>query len=114
MDRMQRAILKEAIYQIVNAVPHGRVTSYGAIAKAIGYPNMSRFVGKIMSECDSKNSSIPAHRVVNSQGILSAKNAFGRNSELETLLKYEGIIIFNNRIKNLKDVFWNPLEEIKF
>jgi methylated-DNA-protein-cysteine methyltransferase-like protein len=112
MDKIDRENLVIAVYEIVRMIPYGRATSYGAIAKAIGYPNMSRLVGRMMSECDSKKNNIPAHRVVNSQGILSAKNAFGNNNEMQKLLESEGITVINDRIKNWKTIFWNPLIEI--
>ena len=104
--------LKTAVYDIVNLIPCGRATSYGAIAKAVGYPNWSRKVGKIMSECNSSETGIPAHRVVNSQGILTAGEAFGSNGEMKKLLEGEGISIVNNRIKNWKQVFWDPILEL--
>ncbi|MDR2956226.1 MAG: MGMT family protein [Prevotella sp.] len=101
----------QAIYTIVKLIPYGRATSYGAIAKAIGYPNMSRMVGRIMGE--SSSADIPAYRVVNSQGILSAKAAFGNNDEMQKRLEEEGIVIRNDRICNWRTVFWNPIEEIR-
>jgi methylated-DNA-protein-cysteine methyltransferase-like protein len=104
----------QAIYDIVRTIPCGRATSYGAIAKATGYGNMSRMVGKIMSQSNSSENDIPAHRVVNSQGILSGKDAFGSSDEMQKLLEEEGIIVINNKIQNWKTIFWNPLEEIKF
>lgn len=103
--------ITQAVYDIVNTIPKGRATSYGAISKAIGFPNLSRKVGKIMS--NSSSSKVPAHRVVNSQGVLSAKQAFGENNEMQKLLEQEGIEIKNDRIVNWKSVFWNPIEEIK-
>lgn len=75
MDKSEIKALTLAVYDIVKMIPYGRATSYGAIAKAIGYPNMSRLVGRIMSECNSQIMGLPAHRVVNSQGILSADRA---------------------------------------
>ncbi|MDH6357522.1 MGMT family protein [Parabacteroides sp. PF5-9] len=114
MDQKERKRLVQAIYEIVETIPQGRATSYGAIAKAIGYPNLSRLVGKIMSECDSKVNHIPAHRVVNSQGVLSAKDAFGPGCEMQKLLEAEGVEVVNDRIKNWKKIFWNPLHEISF
>lgn len=102
--------LRQGVYDIVRYIPRGRATSYGAIAKAAGYPNMSRMVGKIMAGCSEKN--IPAHRVVNSQGVLSGKDAFGSAGEMQKLLEAEGIIVKNDRIVNWKTVFWNPLKEI--
>lgn len=104
--------LREAVYEIVRTIPYGRATSYGAIARAVGYPNLSRMVGKIMGECDSAHTGIPAHRVVNSQGILSGKWAFGFSGEMQQLLEAEGIQIKQDRIQNWKTVFWNPLHEI--
>ena len=102
-----------AVYDVVKTIPYGRATSYGAIAKAIGYPNMSRMVGRVMSECNSAETNIPAHRVVNSQGILSGKEAFGNAGEMQQMLELEGITIINNKIQKWKSVFWNPIEEIK-
>ena len=109
-----RELLPEAIYEIVRRIPCGRATSYGAIAKAIGFPDNARMVGRIMGECSSDETKIPAHRVVNSQGILSGKDAFGTPDRMRQLLEEEGVIIVNNRIKNWKTVFWNPIEEIGF
>lgn len=111
-NNSDRKLLKQAIYEIVETIPRGRATSYGAIAKAIGHPNLSRLVGRIMSEADSVKTYIPAHRVVNSQGILSAKEAFGSNNEMQKLLEAEGVSVINNKIKNWTKVFWNPIEEI--
>lgn len=113
MDSKEREILKKAVYQIVKIIPCGRATSYGAIAKAAGYPHLSRLVGKIMSEDNTGDSPIPAHRVANSQGILSGKEAFGSKGEMQKLLESEGITVTGNRIKNWKKVFWDPLDEIQ-
>ncbi len=112
MPKIDKEAFRQAVYDIVKTIPYGRATCYGAIAKAVGYYNMSRMVGHVMSECNSAETNIPAHRVVNSQGILSAKDAFGDGDEMQKLLESEGIVIINNKIKNWKSVFWNPLEEI--
>lgn len=111
-SKIDKAALTQAVYDIVRTIPYGRATSYGAIAKAAGYYNLSRMVGRIMSECNSSETDIPAYRVVNSQGILSGKDAFGDLGEMQKLLESEGVIVVNNRIKNWKSIFWNPLEEI--
>jgi methylated-DNA-protein-cysteine methyltransferase-like protein len=111
-SKVEKESFKQAIYEIVKTIPKGRATSYGAIAKAVGYPHLSRMVGKVMGECDSRNSGIPAHRVVNSQGILSAKDAFGTSGEMQQLLESEGVTVVNDRIRNWKTVFWDPLKEI--
>ena len=104
---------KQAIYNIVVCIPPGRATSYGAIARAVGYPQLSRMVGHIMGECDSTQTGIPAHRVVNSQGKLTAKECFDPPGEMERLLASEGITVENDRIRNWKKVFWDPVVELR-
>ena len=112
MALLDKEDFTQGVYDVVKNIPSGRATSYGAIAKAIGHPNMSRMVGKVMSKCDSVNGGIPAHRVVNSQGILCGKDAFGNSEEMRRLLEAEGVIVINDRIKNWKTVFWNPSAEL--
>lgn len=107
--RADKETLIEAIFEIVRRIPEGRATSYGAIAKAIGHPNLSRFVGRTMANCTS-DEKIPAHRVVNSQGILTAGDVF---KDMQKRLESEGLLIVNNRIKNWNIIFWNPLDEIR-
>ena len=92
-----------AVYQMVKTVPYGRATSYG---------NMSRMVGRVLGGCSEVG--VPAYRVVNSQGILSGKDAFGTPTAMQEKLEEEGIRVENNRIKDWKKVFWNPLDEISF
>lgn len=112
MTETEKRDFTKAVYDVVSSVPSGRATSYGAIAKAIGYPGFSRMVGRIMGECDSKHTGLPAHRVVNSQGALSGRDAFGVSDEMQQLLQAEGVAVVKNRIKNWKKVYWNPMEEI--
>ncbi|QCX52731.1 MGMT family protein [Elizabethkingia sp. JS20170427COW] len=95
---------KEAVWEVARKIPFGRVSTYGAIAKAIGYPNHSRHVGKAMGGCPKD---VPAYRVIAASGIL-------RVPEFEQRLTAEGIIVINSRIKNFKKIFWNPLDEINF
>lgn len=99
-----------AVYEVVRLIPYGRATSYGAIARAIGFPNMSRKVGAVLGENCSSEIGLPAYRVVNSQGILSGRDAFDTPTAMQELLASEGIVVENNRIKNWKLVFWNPDE----
>jgi len=108
---LDKESFREAVYDVVRLVPSGRATSYGAIAKAIGYPNMSRMVGAVMGGCQEKE--VPAHRVVNSQGYLSGRFAFETPGKMQKLLEDEGIRVKENKICNWKKIYWNPLEEIK-
>lgn len=95
-------LFKSQVWEITKLIPNGRVSTYGAIAKAVGYPNHSRHVGKAMGGCPKD---VPAHRVIGSGGKLSVP-------EFQIRLEKEGIAVENGRIKNFKDLFWNPLAEI--
>lgn len=112
MEKAEIRELTEAVYEIVSLIPPGRATSYGAIARAIGRTDHSRLVGRIMGNCDSEQTGIPAHRVVNSQGILSARAAFGTPTRMQELLEAEGVTVRNHRIVNWKKVCWNPQDEL--
>lgn len=101
-----------SVYELVKHIPLGRACSYGMIAKAIGFPNHSRMVGKAMNECNSQTNNIPAHRVVNSQGKLSGREAFENANTMQLLLESEGLIIHNNQIQNWKEIRWNPFKEL--
>lgn len=106
-----KVLFGNAVTDIVRLIPAGRATSYGAIAQAVGYPDLSRMVGRVMANLPAGHG-IPAHRVVNSQGKLTAKSAFGQGNELGELLSAEGILVENDSIKDWKRIFWDPLSEI--
>lgn len=95
-------LFKKQVWEITKLIPKGRVSSYGAIAKAVGFPNHSRHVGKAMGGCP-KN--VPAHRVISSSGILSVP-------EFQERLEAEGIEVENLRIRNFRKLFWNPMVEL--
>ena len=100
------------VYEMVKMIPHGRVTSYGAIAKALGFPNYSRRVGKALAQCGEQNEQIPAHRVLNANGYLSGAANFPNPGQLQKMLEQEGIIVIKNKVKDFKLLFWNPIDEI--
>jgi methylated-DNA-protein-cysteine methyltransferase-like protein len=102
----------EQVYQVVMFIPCGRVTSYGAIAKYLGTARSSRLVGWAMNNSHKNEKDIPAHRVVNRNGMLTGKMHFENLFEMEKLLQAEGVIIKNDQILNFKAVFWNPEIEI--
>lgn len=99
------------VYEVVRLIPFGRVTSYGAISRYLGAKNKARMVGWAMNSAHSL-SDIPAHRVVNQQGILSGKGHFDPDSSMQSRLEAEGIIIQNNKIRYFKKVFWDPSSEL--
>ncbi len=102
----------ENVYQVVKLIPEGKVTSYGAIAKYLGTAKSSRMVGWAMNNTHS-DASIPAHRVVNRQGLLTGKHHFGINNEMQTLLENEGIKVEKDQIIDFKNHFWDPIIELQ-
>lgn len=100
----------EKVYQVVKQVPFGRVTSYGAIAKYLGAARSSRMVGYAMNSSHGKD--VPAHRVVNRNGLLTGKHHFEGTHLMQQLLESEGIEVKNNQIQNFENLFWDPVEEL--
>lgn len=103
----QNADFFQSVYDLVKEIPKGRVTSYGAIAKALGTPKSSRMVGWAMN-ASHKDQSIPAHRVVNRKGLLTGKMHFETPTRMQELLEAEGHTIKNNQIQNFENAFWDP------
>lgn len=104
----------EQVYAIARQIPKGRVTSYGAIAKCIGTGKSARLVGWAMSACSRVKPKVPAHRVVNSAGVLSGKLAFKTPTYMEELLAKEGVLVKNDKVVDFKKRFWDPLNEMSF
>ena len=102
----------ERVYQVTRLIPHGRVTSYGAIARYIGSPGASRMVGWALNNSHRQHDFIPAHRVVNRNGLLTGKHHFRHENLMQELLESEGIIVKNNQIKNFVKHFWDPNTEL--
>ena len=97
----------ERVYEIVRQIPEGKVTSYGAIAKAIGAARSARMVGWAMNASHNLED-VPAHRVVNRIGILSGKHHFEGTNLMQQLLENEGILVVNNQIIDFEKNFWEP------
>jgi methylated-DNA-protein-cysteine methyltransferase-like protein len=102
----------EAVWDVVEKIPTGRVCSYGAIAQYLSTPKAARMVGWAMNASHSAKRAIPAHRVVNRNGILSGKQHFGQLDLMKKLLTNEGLIIENDKIVNFEEKFWNPSIEL--
>lgn len=102
----------ENVFDVVRLIPKGRVTSYGAIAKYLGAPRSSRMVGWAMN-ASHKYPGIPAHRVVNRNGLLTGKHHFNDETEMEKRLNREKIIVKNDKIIDFKSVFWDPTKELE-
>ena len=104
----------ELVYEVARQIPQGRVTSYGAIAVCLGTKLSARMVGWAMNGAHKIKPKIPAHRVVNRNGMLSGKHHFGEPDAMEKLLKKEGIKVKDDRIVDFEKLFWNPVEELGF
>lgn len=103
----------DMVYQVVRLIPYGRVTSYGAIANYLGSKQSSRMVGWAMNQSHHIQPPVPAHRVVNRNGVLTGKMHFSTPDEMQKRLEAEGIKIENDKIINFKAVFWDPSTELK-
>ena len=102
----------QKVYEVVKSIPYGRISTYGAIARYLGSPQSSRMVGWAMNQSHAQPDFIPAHRVVNRQGLLTGKHHFGGPYVMQELLENEGAIIDNDRIINFEELFWDPFTEL--
>ena len=103
----------ERVYDVVRLIPHGRVTSYGAIAKFLGAARAARMVGWAMNACHGRED-VPAHRVVNRVGLLSGKHHFEGTNLMQQLLENEGVKVKENKIVKFEKYFWDPAKELGF
>ena len=110
MQNKQNNFFKE-VYEVVKLIPKGRVSSYGAIAEYLGAKKSARMVGWAMNNAHT-DKEIPAHRVVNRIGMLTGKHHFGSPDMMQELLEAEGVVVENDKIKDFKEVFWNPMIEL--
>jgi methylated-DNA-protein-cysteine methyltransferase-like protein len=101
----------EDVYEVAMLIPKGRVTSYGAIAKYLGVKSGARMVGWAMNEAH-KLPHVPAHRVVNRQGLLTGKMHFPSPDTMENLLASEGVKVQNDKVINFSEIFWDPMLEL--
>jgi methylated-DNA-protein-cysteine methyltransferase-like protein len=102
----------ERVYEIVRMIPAGRVTTYGAIARCIGSPQASRMVGWAMNASHLSADIIPAHRVVNRNGLLTGRHHFRHPELMQELLESEGVQVENERVTEFQKRFWDPYKEL--
>jgi methylated-DNA-protein-cysteine methyltransferase-like protein len=98
----------DSVYWVTKQIPPGRVSSYGAIARCIGSAGASRMVGWALNHCHNSEETIPAHRVVNRNGLLTGKAHFRHPKLMQELLENEGIKIENDRVLDFQSLFWDP------
>lgn len=100
------------VYEVVKLIPKGRVTSYGAIARYLGTTKSARVVGWAMNNSHTLNN-VPAHRVVNRDGLLTGKNHFPYPNAMKNLLESEGIKVQKDKIINFNSYYWDPIKELE-
>jgi len=99
------------VYRVCRQIPDGRVTSYGAIAKFLGAARSSRVVGYAMNLSHSQPD-VPAHRVVNRNGLLTGKHHFPGTDLMQQLLENEGVEVVNDKVQKFQNLFWDPSEHL--
>lgn len=97
----------EKVYEVVRQIPHGKVTTYGAIAKAIGAAKSARTVGYAMNASHVLED-VPAHRVVNRNGVLTGKHHFPGTQVMQQMLEAEGVKVENDQIQEFEKHLWVP------
>jgi methylated-DNA-protein-cysteine methyltransferase-like protein len=100
------------VYEVARQVPRGRVTSYGAIAACLGTKLSARMVGWALNGSHRVRPKVPAHRVVNRNGMLSGKNHFSTPDQMQELLEKEGIRVVNDSVVDFRERFWDPMKEL--
>lgn len=96
------------VYEVAKMIPYGRVTSYGAIARFLGSTGSSRMVGWALNNSHKLPEYIPAHRVVNRNGLLTGKHHFPGENLMQELLENEGIRVEENKVVDFDKIFWDP------
>jgi methylated-DNA-protein-cysteine methyltransferase-like protein len=99
------------VFDVARQIPVGRVTSYGAIATYLGTKGSSRMVGYAMQACEAAKPPVPAHRVVNRQGLLTGKFHFG-GDRMQQMLEAEGVKVVDDKVQDFAKVFWDPNIEL--
>jgi methylated-DNA-protein-cysteine methyltransferase related protein len=102
----------EQVFEVVRQIPKGRVTSYGAIAAALGTKLSARMVGWAMNASHVTQPKVPAHRVVNRNGMLTGKMHFAYPEQMQELLEKEGVEVKDDKVVEFERLFWDPAEEM--
>lgn len=103
----------KAVYEVVMHVPRGKVTTYGAIAAFLGAKSAARMVGWALNHSHHSSLDIPAHRVVNRNGLLTGKHHFGWPGLMQSLLEQEGVEIEDDKVVRFTELFWDPSKALR-
>ncbi|WP_430894687.1 MULTISPECIES: MGMT family protein [unclassified Paraflavitalea] len=111
-QKEEKSSFFEQVHDVARMIPKGRVTSYGAIAAVLGTRMSARMVGWAMNAAHIAKPKVPAHRVVNRNGMLSGKAHFKTPTEMQELLEKEGVTVKNDTVVDFERLFWDPAEII--
>ncbi len=111
-DAVQERDFYADVMDVVRQIPRGRVTSYGAIARYLGAARSSRMVGYCLNS--ARKPEVPAHRVVNRNGVLTGKHHFDTPDQMEELLKKEGVKVKDDEVQDFAKKYWDPAVELGF
>lgn len=111
-DPLKRTTFYEDVLEVTKLIPRGRITSYGAIAKYLGTKMSSRMVGWALNGSMHSTGQVPAHRVVNRNGVLTGKAHFGTPTRMQELLEKEKIKVIDDQVVDFEKLFWDPSEEL--
>jgi methylated-DNA-protein-cysteine methyltransferase-like protein len=102
----------DLVHEVARQIPRGRVTSYGAIGAALGARSSARMVGWAMLSCHHAKRPVPAHRVVNSIGLLTGRHHYNPPERMQQLLEKEGVKIKDSKVVEFRRLFWDPSKEL--
>ncbi len=103
----------QMVFAVAREVPPGRVTSYGAIAKYLGTSGSARMVGWAMNQAHGQSPAVPAHRIVNRNGLLTGKHHFAYPEQMQELLEKEGIEVKEDQVVLFQELYWDPTKELE-
>ncbi len=110
---MKDSSFYDQVFQVVRLIPLGRVSSFGAIASYLGTKGSARMVGYAMNAAGTAVPPVPAHRVLNRNGLLTGKFHFSSPDLMQQLLENEGLTVENDQVVGFKDLFWDPSIELE-
>lgn len=87
----------ERIWQVIHNIPHGRVSTYGQVARLAGLPGYARYVGSVLKKLPA-GTRLPWHRVINAEGRISFPRGSRQYRRQRELLEAEGISFRNGRL----------------
>lgn len=106
LDQESGNSFRRQVYRLTSQIPKRRVSTYGAIARALGRPAASRAVGRIL-HVNPTPIRVPCHRVVHADGRLGGYGGSGGTSKKVELLNKEGVLLLEGRVKDFQKKYFD-------